>query len=54
MQHAVGARIEGAMNIPVREVPNNLAKLPRDRNPPIVVICTSAVRSGYVVEALSI
>ena len=42
------------MNIPVREVPNNLAKLPRDKNAPIVVICASAIRSGYVVEALSL
>ena len=42
------------MNIPVREVPNNLAKLPRDKNGPIVVICTLAIRSGYVVEALSL
>jgi rhodanese-related sulfurtransferase len=42
------------MNIPVREVPNNLAKLPRDKNAPIVVICASAIRSGYLVEALSL
>jgi rhodanese-related sulfurtransferase len=46
-------RIEGAVNVPVREVPNNLGKLPQDKNAPIVVVCASAVRSGYVVEALA-
>jgi rhodanese-related sulfurtransferase len=47
-------RIEGAVNVPVREVPKSLAKLPQDMNAQIVVVCASAVRSGYVVEALSI
>jgi rhodanese-related sulfurtransferase len=46
-------RIEGAVNVPVREVPKSLAKLPQDKNAPIVVVCASAVRSGYVVEALN-
>jgi rhodanese-related sulfurtransferase len=45
--------IEGAVNIPVRDVPANLAKLPQDKNAQIVVVCASAVRSGYVVEALT-
>jgi rhodanese-related sulfurtransferase len=44
--------IEGSTNVPVREVPKNLAKLPQDKNAPIVVICGGAVRSGYVVMAL--
>jgi rhodanese-related sulfurtransferase len=44
--------IEGSTNIPVREVPKNLAKLPQDKNTPVVVICAGAVRSGYVVMAL--
>jgi rhodanese-related sulfurtransferase len=48
-----GGRIEGALNVPVREVPKSLAKLPQDKNAQIVVVCASAVRSGYVVEALS-
>jgi rhodanese-related sulfurtransferase len=48
-----GGRIEGAVSVPVREVPKSLAKLPQDKNAQIVVICASAVRSGYVVEALS-
>ena len=46
-------RIEGAVNISVRDVPKNLAKLPADKNAQIVVVCASAVRSGYVVEALT-
>ena len=46
-------RIEGAVSVPVREVPKNLAKLPQDKNAQIVVVCASAVRSGYVAEALS-
>ncbi len=46
-------RIEGAVNIPIRELPKSLAKLPQDRNAPIVVICASAVRSGYATMALN-
>ena len=46
-------RIEGAINVPVREVPKNLDNLPADKNAPIVVVCASAVRSGYVTMALS-
>ncbi len=46
-------RIEGAVNIPVRAVPKNLAKLPQANDAQIVVICAGAVRSGYVVEALT-
>lgn len=48
-----GGRIEGAVNVPVREVAKSLDKLPQDKTAQIVVICASAVRSGYVVEALS-
>jgi len=48
-----GARIEGAVNVPVREVPTSLAKIPQDKNAQIVVVCASAVRSGYVAQALS-
>lgn len=46
-------RIEGAVNVPVREVPKSLAKVPQDKNAQIVVVCASAVRSGYVAQALS-
>ena len=47
------SHIQGAVNVPVREVPQALDKLPRDRNAPIVVICGDAVRSGYLTIALS-
>jgi rhodanese-related sulfurtransferase len=46
-------RIEGAVNVPVRDVPKNLAKLPEDKSTQVVVVCASAVRSGYVAQALS-
>jgi len=46
-------RIEGALNVPVRDVPKSLDKLPQDKNAQIVVVCASAVRSGYVAMALS-
>jgi rhodanese-related sulfurtransferase len=45
--------IEGAVNVPVREVPKSLTKLPEDKNAPIVVVCASAVRSGYVTQTLA-
>jgi rhodanese-related sulfurtransferase len=45
--------IEGSVNVPVRDLPKSLARLPQDKNAPIVVVCASAVRSGYVVEALT-
>jgi rhodanese-related sulfurtransferase len=48
-----GGRIEGAVNVPVREVSKNLAKLPQDKNAQVVVVCASAVRSGYVTQALA-
>ena len=48
-----GGYIEGAVNIPVRSVPKTLDKLPQDKNAQIVVVCASAVRSGYVAQALS-
>jgi len=47
-------RIEGSVNVPVREVPKNLAKLPQDKNAQVVVVCASAVRSGYVTQALAL
>ncbi|MBP1775766.1 MAG: hypothetical protein H6Q86_1772 [candidate division NC10 bacterium] len=46
-------RIEGAVNVPVRDVPKDVAKLPQDKNTQVVVVCASAVRSGYVAQALS-
>jgi rhodanese-related sulfurtransferase len=43
--------IEGAVNIPVRDLLNNLDKLPA-LDEPIVVYCASGHRGGYALEAL--
>ena len=48
-----GGHIEGALNVPVRNVATALDKLPADKAAPIVVVCASAVRSGYVAMALN-
>jgi rhodanese-related sulfurtransferase len=48
-----GGYIEGAVNVPVRTVPKSLSKLPQEKGAQIVVVCASAVRSGYVAQALS-
>ena len=48
-----GGRIEGSVNVPVRSVPEKLDVLPQEKSAPIVVVCASAVRSGYVAMALS-
>ena len=45
--------IEGAVNIPVREVLNNLDKLPA-LDEPIVVYCASGHRGGMVMSALKL
>lgn len=45
--------IEGAVNIPVREVLNNLDKLP-GLDDPIVVYCGSGHRGGFVFAALKL
>jgi rhodanese-related sulfurtransferase len=45
--------IEGAVNVPVRQIPKALEKIPTAKDAPIVVVCASAVRSGYVTMALS-
>lgn len=45
------ARIEGAVLIPMREIPDRLDKLPQDR--PIVTICHHGVRSLHVARYLA-
>ena len=45
------AAVEGAMHIPMREVPARLAEL--DRDAPLVVMCHSGGRSKRVAEYLS-
>lgn len=44
--------IEGAVLVPVREVPANLSKLPADKSAPIVVYCKAGARGAIVMTAL--
>jgi rhodanese-related sulfurtransferase len=46
-------RIEGAVNVPIRQLAKSLDQLPQDKNAPVVVVCQAAVRSGYATMALS-
>ena len=43
-------RIEGSRHIPMRQIPENLAGLPRDR--PILVLCHHGGRSLHVTQFL--
>ena len=45
------ARIEGALHIPMRQVPARLADLPKDR--PILVLCHHGGRSQAVADWLA-
>lgn len=44
------ARIEGAVLIPLAELPDRLPELPRDR--PVVVMCHHGMRSAHAVHHL--
>lgn len=44
------ARIEGAVLIPLAELPGRLAELPKDR--PVVVMCHHGMRSAHAVHHL--
>lgn len=44
------ARVEGALHIPMRELPARVAELPRDK--PILVLCHSGARSQRVANWL--
>ncbi len=44
------ARIEGAVLIPLNELPGRLAELPKDR--PVVVMCHHGMRSAHAVHHL--
>jgi rhodanese-related sulfurtransferase len=44
--------IEGAVNIPINEVPANLAKLPADKAAPIVALCQSGHRGALAMMYL--
>ncbi len=44
--------IEGAVHVPLREVPASLSKLPADKSAPIVVYCKVGARGGIAMTAL--
>lgn len=49
--HEVGrASVEGAVNIPMGEVPNQLGRIPKDRE--VAVLCHHGARSAQVVAYL--
>lgn len=39
--------IEGALNVPIRTLAQNLNKLPADKAAPIAVVCKSGIRAAY-------
>ena len=39
--------IEGAVNIPIRTLAQNLDKVPADKSTPIAVVCKSGIRAAY-------
>ncbi len=45
-------RIEGAINIPLRDLAKSLDKLPADKNAPIVTFCAVGQRGGIAMTAL--
>ena len=50
-EYAAG-HIEGAVNVPIKDVPANLAQLPADKAAPIVVLCQSGHRGAMVMMYL--
>jgi phage shock protein E len=50
-EYAAG-HIEGALNIPVQELPTRVAELGRDKARPIVVYCQSGMRSAHAKRLL--
>lgn len=46
--------IEGAVNIPVRELPGRVKELPQDRGLKMVAYCASGIRSAYATMFLRV
>lgn len=51
---ADNGKIEGAVNIPLRDVVKNLDKLPTDKSAPIIVYCAIGHRGGLALQALNL
>ncbi len=46
--------IEGAINIPIRTLAQNLDKLPKDKAAPVAVVCKSGIRAAYATMTLKL
>ncbi len=46
--------IEGAVNIPIQDLPNRTKELPEEFSSPIVAICLSGARSAYATMFLKV
>ena len=46
--------IEGAVNIPIRTLAQNLNKLPADKATPIAIVCKSGIRAAYATMTLKL
>ena len=46
--------IEGAVNIPIRTLVQNLDKLPKDKAAPVAVVCKSGIRAAYATMTLKL
>jgi len=46
--------IEGAVNIPIRTLAQNLDKLPKDKATPVAVVCKSGIRAAYATMTLKL
>ena len=51
---ADNGKIEGAVNIPLRDLAKNLDKLPADKNAPIILYCAIGHRGGLALQALNL
>lgn len=43
---------KNAINIPIGEIPNNIASLPKDKNTPIVIYCNTGITSTWGAKEL--
>lgn len=53
-QEYAAGHIQGAVNIPIRTLGQNLGKLPAAKDTEIVVMCVSGLRAAYVTMTLTL
>lgn len=47
-------RIDGAVNLPIRNLVKSLDQLPKDKAAPIAVVCKSGIRAAYATMTLKL